>query len=205
MRKVGFSTAPSGAPVQHAGCVDGVRSIRGVRSRVPFELQPTLTGDLLDLQPLRPDDFEALYAVARDPLIWEQHPASDRWTHDVFTAFFQEALDSGGAFLVIERRSGAVIGSSRYFGYDEATSEIEIGWTFLARRYWGGTYNAEMKRLMLDHAFRFVKHVVFLIGPHNLRSQKAIEKIGAVRASSRVVDKGGEPFEVLVYRITAPV
>ena len=172
---------------------------------MPFELQPALNGQLVELKPLRPDDFDALHAVASDPLIWEQHPASDRWKHDVFTAFFQEALDSGGAFLVIDRRSGEVIGSSRYFGYDEATSEIEVGWTFLARPYWGGAYNAEMKRLMLDHAFRFVKHVVFLIGPHNLRSQKAIEKIGAVRAGSRVVDKGGEPFEVLVYRITAPV
>jgi RimJ/RimL family protein N-acetyltransferase len=95
-----------------------------------------------------------------------------------------------------------VIGSSRYFGYDEAKSEIEIGWTFLARSHWGGRYNAEMKRLMLEHAFRFVQRVVFLIGPPNLRSQKAIEKIGAVRAGSRVVDKGGVPFEVLVYQIT---
>ena len=167
---------------------------------MPFELQPTLTGELLELRPLRPDDFDALYAVARDPLIWEQHPASDRWQHDVFTAFFQEALDSGGAFLVLDRRDGRVIGSSRYYGYDKAASEIEIGWTFLARSHWGGRYNAEMKRLMLEHAFRFVKHVVFLIGPTNLRSQRAIEKIGAVRIESRVK----QSRESLVYRITAP-
>ncbi len=168
----------------------------------PFELQPTLTGELLEIRPLRPDDFDALYAVARDPLIWEQHPASDRWQHDVFTAFFQEALDSGGAFVVIDRRTGDVIGSSRYFGYDEPRSEIEIGWTFLARSHWGGVYNAEMKRLMLQHAFRFVQHVVFLIGPHNLRSQKAMEKIGAVHVGSRMVDKGGESIELFVYQIT---
>ena len=170
-----------------------------------FELQPTLTGDRLELRPLRPGDFDDLYAVASDPLIWEQHPASDRWKPDVLTAFFQEALDSGGAFIVLDRNDGRVIGSSRYFGYDEQKSEIEIGWTFLARSHWGGVYNAEMKRLMLQHAFRFVKHVVFLIGPQNLRSQKAIEKIGAVPAGSRVVDKGGAPLELLVYHITADI
>jgi RimJ/RimL family protein N-acetyltransferase len=169
-----------------------------------FDLQPVLTGELLELRPLRPDDFDALYEVARDPLIWEQHPARDRWQHDVFTAFFQEALDSGGAFVVIDRRTGAVIGSSRYFAYDEPNSEIEIGWTFLARSHWGGVYNAEIKRLMLTHAFRFIRHVVFLIGPQNLRSQKAIEKIGAARVGSRMVTKGEELVELLVYRITAP-
>ena len=169
-----------------------------------FELQPTLTGDRLELRPLRPGDFDDLYAVASDPLIWEQHPASDRWKPDVFTAFFQEALDSGGAFIVLDRNDGRVIGSSRYFGYDEQKSEIEIGWTFLARSHWGGVYNAEMKRLMLQHAFRFVKHVVFLIGPQNLRSQKAIEKIGAVPAGSRMVEKGGESLELLVYQIDDP-
>lgn len=171
---------------------------------MPFDLQPTLTGELLTLRPLRPADFEALYAVASDPLIWEQHPASDRYQREVFEEFFQEALACGGAFVVLDHATGAVIGSSRYFGYDEEKSEIEIGWTFLARSHWGGRSNAEMKRLMLAHAFQFVRRVVFLVGAQNLRSQKAMDKIGAVRAGSRVVDKGGQPFEVLVYQISAP-
>ena len=59
------------------------------------------------------------------------------------------------------------------------------GWTFLARSHWGGEYNREMKRLMLDHAFRFVGRVVFLIDSANHRSQRATEKIGAVRAGTR--------------------
>lgn len=165
-----------------------------------FDLQPTLKGELVELRPLRAEDFDALYAVARDPLIWEQHPAQDRYQEEVFRGFFREAMASGGALIGNDRKDGCVIGSSRFHGYDEANSEIEIGWTFLARSHWGGTYNGEMKELMLRHAFRFVKSVVFLVGPLNLRSQKAVEKIGGVRAGSRVDGSGRESF---VYRIGA--
>ncbi len=148
---------------------------------VPFELQPTLTGKLLELRPLRPDDFDALYAVASDPLIWEQHPANDRYQRDVFRRYFQGALDSGGGFVALDRKTGAVIGSSRYHLYDPVSSEITVGWTFLARSHWGGAYNGEMKELMLRHAFAFVERVVFTVGPENYRSQKAVEKIGGIR------------------------
>ena len=129
-----------------------------------FELQPHLVGELLELRPLRPEDWEDLFEVASDPMIWEQHPAHDRWQEEVFKEFFQGALESGGAFVAIDRKTQEVIGSSRYFGYDPEKGEIEIGWTFLARSHWGGKYNGEMKRLMLDHAFQFVDSVVFFGG-----------------------------------------
>jgi N-acetyltransferase len=167
-----------------------------------FELQPHLVGELVELRPLRPDDWDALFAAAADPLIWEQHPASDRYKEEVFRDFFRDALASGGAFVVVDRKTQAIIGSSRYFGYDPDKSEIEIGWSFLARAYWGGRYNAEMKRLMLDHAFRFVDVVVFLVGPQNRRSQKAMEKIGGVRAGTRLKPNSqGSMFESVVYEI----
>ena len=165
---------------------------------MPFDLQPTLEGDLLVLRPLRPEDFPDLYAVASDPLIWEQHPIKDRYTEEVFKGFFREALESGGALIAVDSKDGQVIGSSRFHGYDSAKSEIEIGWTFLARSRWGGIHNGEMKRLMLRHAFRFVNSVIFLVGPQNVRSQKAMEKIGGVRAGSRRDSAGRES---LVYRI----
>jgi len=165
-----------------------------------FELQPTLEGELLTLRPLRPDDWEALFAVASDPLIWEQHPNNDRWQEHVFRKFFDDALASGGALIALDRADGRVLGSSRYFGYDEGKSEVEVGWTFLARSCWGGRTNGEMKRLMLRHAFRFVERVIFIIGPKNLRSQKAVEKIGGVYAGTRVEPSGRE---VVVYEITA--
>ena len=165
-----------------------------------FELQPTLTGRLIELRPLRPVDSEALYAVARDPAIWEQHPVRDRYKEEVFKNFFREALESGGAFAVIDRENGRIIGSSRYFGYDAAHREIEIGWTFLARTYWGGIYNRELKELMLRHAFGFVDRVIFLVGPQNFRSQRAMEKIGGVRVGMTRREPGGA--ESVVFEIT---
>jgi RimJ/RimL family protein N-acetyltransferase len=168
--------------------------------KAAFDLQPTLRGDLLELRPLRAEDFHDLYAVAADPLIWEQHPVPDRYREEVFREFFREALESGGTLIAIDARQGQVIGSSRFHGYDTGKSEIEIGWTFLARPYWGGVYNGEMKRLMLGHAFRFVNSVIFLVGPQNLRSQRAVEKIGGVRVGSRA-DAGGR--NSFIYRITA--
>jgi N-acetyltransferase len=168
----------------------------------PIDLQPVLEGKCVRLRPLREEDFETLYEVASDPLIWEQHPASDRYKKDVFTQFFREAMESHGAFLAMDAKDGRVIGSSRYVGYNKEKSEIEIGWTFLARTHWGGIYNREMKKIMLEHAFQFVETVVFLIGPQNLRSQKAIEKLGGVRAGSRR-DAAGR--ESLVYQITPSI
>jgi len=166
-----------------------------------FDLQPHLIGDLIDVRPLTPADWEGLFTVASDPLIWEQHPAWDRYREDVFREFFREALETGSAFVVIDRKTGEIIGSSRYHQFDGSESSVEIGWTFLARAYWGGNYNGELKRLMLDHAFRFVERVLFVIGVTNYRSQKAVEKIGAVRVGrrDRVVPRGG--VECCVYEL----
>ena len=146
-----------------------------------FDLQPNLTGELIELRPLKPEDWHDLFAVASDPLIWEQHPENDRYKEDVFKRFFREAMESGGAFVIIDKKSQQIIGSTRFYGYDPEKSEIEIGWTFLARKYWGGRYNRELKQLMLAHAFKFVGSVVFYIGEDNIRSQKATEKIGGIR------------------------
>jgi len=144
-----------------------------------FDLQPILSGNLIKLRPLTRDDFEPLFAAASDPLIWEQHPESDRYTRKVFQIYFDGAIESKGAFAIIDRKSGRIIGSSRYCNLNEAKSEVEVGWTFLERTYWGGTYNRELKSLMLGHAFRFVDRVLFVVGENNIRSQKALEKIGA--------------------------
>jgi RimJ/RimL family protein N-acetyltransferase len=165
-----------------------------------MELQPTLTGRLLALRPLRDADFDELYGVAADPLIWEQHPASDRHEAAVFREFFRVAMESGGAFAVTDRTSGRIIGSSRYHAHDPIRREVEIGWTFLARHYWGGRYNGEMKRLMLDHAFRFVDRVLFVVGARNVRSQRALEKLGAVPSGHGVDATLGDS---VTYELTA--
>jgi N-acetyltransferase len=165
-----------------------------------FDLQPVLNGELLGLRPLRAEDFAALYAGASDPLIWEQHPVKDRYKEAVFTEFFREALHSRGALIATDCKSGRVVGSSRFHGYVKETSEVEVGWTFLARSHWGGACNGELKRLMLTHAFKFVARVIFVIGVQNVRSQRAIAKIGAVRAGSRLDANGRDS---VVYQITS--
>jgi RimJ/RimL family protein N-acetyltransferase len=146
-----------------------------------FKLQPILENELVKLVPLKQNDFDILYQVASDPLIWEQHPDKYRYKKDVFEKYFKGAMESGGAFLVFEKNSGEVIGSSRYYDFDKEKKSIAIGYTFLARKYFGTTYNKAMKQLMLDHAFMFVDTVIFHIGAKNYRSQKAIEKLGAMK------------------------
>jgi RimJ/RimL family protein N-acetyltransferase len=167
---------------------------------VPFDLQPCLMSALLEVRPLAAEDYDDLYAAAADPLLWEQHPDKDRWRPEDFRSFFNEALASGGALTVVDAGDRRVIGSSRFHGHDEQLSEVEIGWTFLARSHWGGPYNGELKRLMLCHAFTYVSTAVFLVAPGNLRSQRAVEKIGAVPSGSRRDASGRQS---LVYRLAA--
>ena len=166
-----------------------------------FDYQPNLTGELLELRPLRNDDFTALYAVASDPLIWQQHPVSNRWDETVFHSFFDESLASGGALIATDKKTNDIIGSSRYHGYNDMASEIEIGWTFLAKKYWGGAYNGEMKRLMLHHAFQYVQSVVLLVGQSNIRSQHSVKKVGGKHDGIR---RNGSGLESYLYRIRRP-
>lgn len=177
-----------------------IGNTQGETRKMPFDLQPNLKGKLVELRPLRAEDYPDLYAVASDPLIWEQHPANDRYEEGVFKAFFHEAMESRGALIIIDSSDGRIIGSSRFYGYEQDQSEIEIGWTFLARSHWGGTYNKEVKQLMLNHAFKYVNSVIFLIGPQNFRSRRAIEKIGAIVTGER---QDGTGRISLIYRITA--
>lgn len=146
-----------------------------------MDLQPTLYGPRVHIRPLAAADWDAMYQAASDPAIWAQHPATNRYQEPVFRNFFNIALASGSAFTLIHRSDGAIMGSTRYHGYDAAVSEIEIGWSFLSCEYWGGSYNLEIKTLLLSHAFRFVDTVVFWVGNTNIRSQRAMEKIGGVR------------------------
>lgn len=143
-------------------------------------LQPALVSHLIRIDPMHAADHDGVYAVASDPFIWEQHPARDRWKPEVFDVFFEGALKSGGALTVRDTVTNEIIGSSRYYSWSPQERHLSIGYTFLARRCWGGAYNRELKRLMLDHALGFVDRVWFHIGVGNFRSRKAIESIGAV-------------------------
>ncbi len=170
-----------------------------------MELQPVLHGPRLKLRPLKPADFDALYAAASDPKIWELHPCSDRHERPVFEAFFTKALESRGALAVERKDTGRIIGTSRYYDSDGKKS-VAIGFTFLTREHWGGDWNRELKFLMLDHAFIYVSRVVFHVGEGNLRSRRAMEKIGARLTGRDMRTKpDGTPDPTVIYEIAKPV
>ncbi len=167
-----------------------------------FELQPTLTGSRITVRPIKSEDWDEMFLAASNPEIWALHPVRNRYTESVFRLFFEGAIESGSAFSFVDHQRGVVVGSSRYHGYNSVIREIEIGWTFLAREYWGGSYNLEVKRLMLEHAFNFVDTVVFWVGDTNWRSQKAMEKIGGVRREeTQQRTLSGKTYKHLVYEI----
>jgi len=168
------------------------------------DLQPTLVGDKLMLRPLTESDWEAMYVVASDPLLWEVHPAWDRFKKPVFREYFAGAIASRGALAVIDRATGIIIGGSRYANFVPERNESEIGWSFLARAYWGGAYNREMKTLMLTHALRFFDSIRFNIGATNIRSRRAVEKIGARLDGEYVPEaiNGVPPVLHVIYRLS---
>ncbi|AZZ35461.1 N-acetyltransferase [Bdellovibrio sp. qaytius] len=170
-----------------------------------MNIQPHLIGDRLELRALHANDYEPLLKAASDPLIWEQHPQSDRYKPEVFKSFFDEALASNGALVIIDRATNAVIGTTRYYDYSKENSSIIIGYTFLAKTYWGGDFNKELKKLVVNYALKFVKTTYFQVGLNNTRSQKAMEKIGAINTGiQEVVISYGPPKKSYIYKIEKP-
>lgn len=167
-----------------------------------IEMQPTLENELVTAQPLNEDDFERLFKVASDPMIWEQHPNRERYKKDVFKTFFEGAIESKGAFLVFDKSTKKAIGSSRYYDFDKEKSSVTIGYTFLAKDHWGTKYNHALKTIMLNHAFEYVETVYFHVGAENIRSQKAMLKLGAVKHGEIEMRYHGEEIKLnFIYKI----
>ena len=170
---------------------------------MPFDLQPTFLQDnLIKLTPLQETDFESLFEVASNPLVWEQHPNPNRYKLEDFTNYFKGAIESKGAFLILNAVTNETVGCSRYYDYNEEDNSVLIGYTFIGIKFWGNGYNKALKKLMLDYAFQFVDKVYFHIGAYNIRSQKAIEKIGAIKVDEFEVEYYGETSKLnFVYLI----
>ncbi|NGM66897.1 GNAT family N-acetyltransferase [Sphingobacterium sp. SGR-19] len=168
-----------------------------------FDIQPTLENEKIVLYPLQEGDFEALYTTASDPKIWEQHPNKNRWRKDVFSMFFDGAIQSKGAFKIVDKATGNIIGSTRFYDYDKQQDSLFIGYTFYAIDYWGKGINQSVKTMMLDYIFQFVSKVKFYIGTENIRSQIAISRIGAQKIAEQEVTYFGEaPRLNFVYEIS---
>lgn len=168
----------------------------------PFDIQPNLTGKSVILRPLVPADFDALFAVASDPEIWAMHPFRDRYKKDVFDGFFADAIASGGAFAILDKGTREIIGGTRFGGYHAGCDEIEIGWTFFATAYWRTGINREVKALMLNHIFAFVRVVVFQVGASNLRSRTAVERLGGRLVFEHQREHGGQYHDYTTYHLT---
>lgn len=167
-----------------------------------FDLQPSLADEWVTMRPLFHTDFDDIYKIASDPLIWEQHPNHDRYKLEVFRNFFNIAVNSQGAFLVCDTKSKEIIGSTRYYDLDLQNKSVAIGYTFLSRHCWGKPYNRSLKILMLNHAFKLVEKVFFHIGVVNIRSQKAVEKLGAEKISEVDYAVQGEPsYPYFLYEL----
>ena len=163
-----------------------------------FSIQTRLKTENVKLVPLQTDDFEQLFAVASDPLVWEQHPNKDRYKREVFENFFQGAMESGGAFKIVEQNTGEVAGSTRFYDYNAEDNSIFIGYTFYGTKFWGSKLNPQVKKLMLDYIFQYVDKVNFHVGKDNIRSQKAMEKLGARKVDEVNVAYFGEPEKLNV-------
>ena len=167
-----------------------------------INLQPFLEDDLVTLEPLLNSDFEVLYKIASDPLIWEQHQDNQRYTLEGFTNFFERAMQSRAALKILSKEGKEVIGSSRYKLISQKEGVVEIGWTFIARKYWGGKYNRAIKRLMINHALVHFKKVVFYVNEKNTRSRRAMEKLGGILIdngqASWTLDKNSDGVTYLI-------
>ena len=166
------------------------------------DFQPTLTGPTTIVRPIASSDWTELYAIGSDPEVWRLHPVSNRYTEPEFRKFFDGGVDSKMAFVFVDRVTGRVVGSSRYYGYEPDIGEIEIGWTFVARSQWGGATNREVKRLMLDHAFTFADTVIFWVGGTNWRSQGAMKRIGGVLRDGLFTREPSADRKHVIFEIT---
>ncbi len=168
-----------------------------------FDLQPeNLFNENVKLVPLQLSDFEQLFAVACDPKIWEQHPNPNRYLQEDFKVFFDGAILSKAAFIILDTKTNEVIGSSRYYDFNANEKSIFIGYTFIGTKFWGKKINTQIKNLMVKHAFKFIDKIYFQIGADNLRSQIAIERYGATKIGEEEIEYYGETSKLnFIYEI----
>lgn len=164
--------------------------------------QPTLENELVLIRPLQRSDYEELYQVASDPLIWEQHPVYSRHKREEYDPFFEESLETGMSLVIIDKRTNKIFGSTRYYDHDANNFSVKIGGTFLDRAHWGGSYNFAIKELVLDYAFQFVNKIIFEIAEQNIRSQIGTSRFGVVEKEHFMKEIKGKNYPYITYELT---
>jgi RimJ/RimL family protein N-acetyltransferase len=147
-----------------------------------------LCGELVTIEPLLPDHAEDILAAADSDEVFAWLPYSRPGDLGAAQAWIADALADRDAhrrlpFAVRGRENGPVIGSTSYWDFDVANAHVEIGSTWLRRSSWRSGANVEAKLLLMRHAFEGLdlERVSFRTDIRNERSQRAIERLGAVR------------------------
>ena len=167
-----------------------------------FNLQPEiLENEITKLIPLEEKHFEVLFDAASDPLIWEQNPVKDRYTREGFKTYFDIIINKKGAFLIFDKQTNEVMGTTSFYDYNPEKSSVGIGYTFITRKYWGGPYNKSNKKLLIDYAFQHVNSVLFHVGSENFRSQKAVLKLGAEKINDVMFTINGVNVPYFEYEL----
>jgi RimJ/RimL family protein N-acetyltransferase len=144
-----------------------------------IEFKITLENNYVRLVQTSEDHFQELYQIGSNPVIWEQHPNQDRWKKNNFRKYFDGGINnSEGCFTIIDKKINKIIGTTRFYSFDENKQSVKIGYTFISNEYWGTKINYQIKKLMMDYIFQFLDKVYFEIGKTNFRSQKSVEKLG---------------------------
>jgi len=149
-------------------------------------IKPTtrLTGETVDLIPLSKTHFAELEKIAKDPRIWEFYTfdcsQSEKFLTVYATALITRDRGLEFPFVIVHKKTNQIIGSTRFLDIQEKHRKLEIGWTWLHPDYWATEINLECKLLLLSHCFETLKtlRVQIKTDANNIRSRKAIEKIG---------------------------
>ena len=142
-------------------------------------------GPTVQLQPLKEDHFEELVNLGNDKAIWQHIPVAMNTQFDRLQALISGMVEKGKGtqfpFAILHKASGRLIGSTRFMDMHQQHLKLEIGWTWLHPDHWGTRANPECKLLLLSHCFEVLKtrRVHLKTDEHNIRSRKAIAKIGA--------------------------
>lgn len=145
----------------------------------------TLNGELVELLLIEESHFEELENLARESRIWE-FIAIDMSTSEKRFQVFKDALIERGKgtqlpFVIFHKHDKRIIGSTRVMNIEPQHKKVEIGWTWLHPDYWATAINLECKLLLLSFCFEELEaiRVQLKTDENNIRSQKAIQKIGA--------------------------
>ena len=144
-----------------------------------------LTGEILQLEPLRQEHAQGLYNRGRSAGDWSYMPRACFIEMADTRQWIDEAIAAPGQlpFAIVEKAKGKVIGSTRYLNIRPEHRSLEIGWTWLGQQWQRTAANTEAKLLLLCHAFDRLGcvRVEFKTDARNARSQRALERIGATR------------------------